>query len=165
MERLCYKYVPSSPCLAQIGSLKPGAAWVSKANWSHKMESMSGWWVPVAVSAPAVCSNAGFYCFSHTVQAFGFCGIILPVLGCDETPALLCTACSQHPPKSALLLLYGWQQLHDFCSALCIQTSSDLQAHGFFFFFCQPRICINKAEFGAAEYSSDICLMFVSLIG
>lgn len=129
------------------------------------MVSMSGWQVPVAVSAPDVYSNAGFYCISHTLQAFGFRGIILPVLSPDEPPVLLCTARSQQPQKPALLLLYGWQQLQDFCTALCIQTSPDLQAHGFFFFFAKPRICINKAEFGAAEYSSDICLIFVALIG
>lgn len=62
---------------------------------------MSGWQVPVAVSAPAVCSNAGFYCVSHTLQAFGSCGIIFPVLIPDEPPVLLSTAHSQQPPKTS----------------------------------------------------------------
>lgn len=48
--------------LKQLASLNWWAAWVSKTNWSCKMEPVSGLWVPVAVSAPAVCSNANFYC-------------------------------------------------------------------------------------------------------
>lgn len=140
MGMLCYKYAPWSPCLAQIGFLKPWAAWVSKTNWSHKMESMSGWRVPVAVSAPAVCSNASFYCVpTH-------CRRLASVESSSQSWDTMNLPCSsaQQPQTPALLLLYGWQQLHDFCSALYIQTSTDLQAHGLVFFFVSHKYVLIK---------------------
>jgi len=66
----------------------------------------------------------------------------------------------QQPQKAFLLLLCSWQQLHRFCAALYIQTDTDLQAPGFFF-----RIFINNMGFGIAEYTNDICLTCVALIG